>query len=238
MNRNFAAVAVALLAGLLSIVAAHGAYIVNVCTGSAIGAEFVCIPYFEGCVSISRAARSGPGLLLFRTLMLPNVFLLLLTWEYVRRWLLSLAACSRKRAWIIAALGMIGALFLVFYVTSLGTEGEWYRWQRRYGVTVYFGGTALAQLLLVAALWPQRRQLAEGRLLRPIATLMALITVQWILGVFSALKRLIFEDPDFIDRLENVIEWWYALPMATGFVVIAWLFSRSLFLRSSAGDRL
>jgi hypothetical protein len=227
MNRNFAAVAIALLAGLLPIFAAHGAYLVNVCTGSAIGAEFVCMPYFEGCVSISRAARSGPGLLLFRALMLPNVFLLLLTWEYVRRWLLALNACSRKRAWTIAILGMVGALFLVFYVTSLGTEGEWYRWQRRYGVTVYFGGTALAQLLLVAVLWPQRRQLDEGRLLKPIASLMGLICVQWLLGVFSAFKRLIFDDPDFIDRLENVIEWWYALPMATGFIVIAWLFSRS-----------
>jgi len=222
-----APVAIAFLAGLLPIIAAHGAYVLNVLIGPELAPEFVCLPYLDGCVSISRAARSGPGLLLFRTLMLPNVFLLLLTWEYVRRWLLSLAACSRQRAWTIAALGMIGALFLVSYVTSLGTEGEWYRWQRRYGVTVYFGGTALAQLLLVAVLWPQRRQLAEGRLLRPIATLMALISVQWILGVFSALKRLIFEDPDFIDRLENVIEWWYALPMATGFIVIAWFFARS-----------
>jgi len=218
---------IALLSGLLPILAAHAAYLLNIHAGTHLAPEFICVPYFDGCVSISRAARSGPGLLLFRGLMLPDVFLLLLTWEYVRRWLLSLAACSRKRAWTIAALGMIGALFLVFYVTSLGTEGEWYRWQRRYGVTVYFGGTALAQLLLVAVLWPQRRQLAEGRLLRPIATLMALISVQWILGVFSAFKRLIFDDPDFIDRLENVIEWWYALPMATGFIVIAWFFARS-----------
>ena len=222
-----APVAIAFLAGLLPIIAAHGAYLLNVLIGTDLTPEFICLPYTEGCVSISRAARSGPGLLLFRALMLPNVFLLLLTWEYVRRWLLSLAACSRKRAWTIALLGMLGAVFLVFYITSLGTEGEWYRWQRRYGVTVYFGGTALAQLLLVAVLWPQRRRLDEGRLLQPIATLMCLISVQWLLGVFSAFKRLIFNDPDFIDRLENVIEWWYALPMATGFIVIAWLFARS-----------
>jgi hypothetical protein len=161
--------------------------------------------------------------------MIPNVFLLLLTWEQVRRWLIGLGACSRTRAATIAALGMVGAVFLVFYVTSLGSEGEWYRWQRRYGVTFYFGGTALAQLLLIWVLWPLRKQLAAGRLLQPVVTLMALISLQWVLGVFSAIKRLIFEDPVFIDRLENVIEWWYALPMATGFIVIAWLFSRSGF---------
>jgi hypothetical protein len=185
------------------------------------------MPYLDGCVSISRAARSGPGLLLFKTLMLPTVILLLACWEYVRQWLLGLRACSSKRAWIIAGLGMTGAIFLVFYVTALGTEGDWYRWQRRYGVTFYFGGTALAQLLLVWVLWPARRQLANGRLLQPIVTLIVLISLQWALGVFSAIKRLIFEDPVFIDRLENVIEWWYALPMATGFIVIAWLFSRA-----------
>lgn len=185
------------------------------------------MPYLDGCVSISRAARSGPGLLLFRTLMLPAVILLLVCWEYVRKWLQSLDACSSKRAWAIAGLGMTGALFLALYVTALGTEGEWYRWQRRYGVTVYFGGTALAQLLLVWVLWPARHHLADGRLSQPVVTLTALISLQWALGVFSAFKRLIFDDPAFIDRLENLIEWWYALPMATGFMIIAWLFSRS-----------
>jgi len=220
---------IAFLSGLLPILAAHAAYLLNIWNGTGLAPEFICMPYLDGCVSISRAARSGPGLLLFRALMLPNVFLLLLTWEYVRRWLLGLGACSRKRALTITILGMVGAVFLVFYVTSLGSDGEWYRWQRRYGVTFYFGGTALAQLLLVAALWPRRRQLADGRLSQPITLLMALISVQWALGVFSAVKRLLFEDPECIDRLENIIEWWYALPMATGFIVIAWLFARSGF---------
>jgi hypothetical protein len=67
-------------------------------------------------------------------------------------------------------------------------------------------------------------------------TLLALISVQWALGVFSALKRLLFEDPDFIDRLENVIEWWFALPMAMGFIVIAWLFRRSSVHLQSAAE--
>ena len=217
----------ALLSGLLPIIAAHAAYLVNVSVGSGIEAEFICLPYFDGCVSISRAARSGPGLMLFRALMLPTVIFLLLSWEAVRKWLLTLDVCSSRRAWTIAGLGLVGALFLVLYVTALGTEGEWYRWQRRYGVFVYFGGTALAQLLLVSVLWPARRQRVAGELLAPIATLTALVSLQWTLGVFSAFKRLIFDDPALIDRIENIIEWWYALPMATGFIVIAWLFSRT-----------
>jgi hypothetical protein len=201
--------------------------LLNVYAGADLAAEFICIPYFDGCVSISRAARSGPGLMLFKVLMLWASLLLVLSWKYVRDWLLDLRACGHRRAWVLSILGTIGALFLVFYVTALGNEDEWYRWQRRYGVIFYFGGTALAQLLLVWVLWPLRGHLAGGRAAGPIVTLTALVTLQWALGVFSSVKRLLFDDPQFIDRIENIIEWCYALPMALGFIVIAWLFSRT-----------
>lgn len=214
----------ALLAGLLPFAAAHGAYLLNIRGGSELVADFVCMPYVKGCVSISRAARSGPGLVPFRWSMLASVPLLLLTWESARRWLRSLRACSDRRGWAMAALGMVGAVFLVLYVTALGIEDDWYRWQRRYGVTLYFGGTALAQLLLVWTLWPLRRAWPGGLLLRPVTLLTLLISVQWALGVFSAAKRLIFENPVLIDRIENVIEWWYALAMSLAFLAIAWLF--------------
>lgn len=220
--------AVAALAGLLPIAAAHAAYLLNIQAADDLAAEFICMPYLDGCVSISRAARSGPGLQLFRWLMLPSAALLLLSWEFARRWLADLQACTDWRGWLIAGLGAIGALFLVLYVTALGMEDDWYRWQRRYGVIFYFGGTALAQLLLLWVLWPARRRLAAGRLARPIALLAALVGLQWMLGVFSSVKRLVFADPDFIDRLENVLEWWYALPMTTAFLALAWMFARTI----------
>jgi hypothetical protein len=222
-----AAAIVACLAGLLPILAAHGAYLLNLSGDSTLAAEFVCMPYVDGCVSISRAARSGPGLLLFRVLMLPTALLLLLNWAALHGWLQDRMACNRRRARALVVLGMIGAVFLVLYVTALGSEGEWYRWQRRYGVTFYFGGTALAQLLLVSVLWPQRRSLLDGRVAGPAIALTVLVTLQWVLGVFSSLKRLIFDDPVLIDRVENVIEWWFALAMSLSFIAIAWLFRRS-----------
>jgi len=222
-----AATAIVALAGALPIVAAHAAYLLNLRYGSEIAAEFVCMPYLDGCVSVSRAARSGPGLLTFRWLMLISAPLLLLTWEFVRRWLHDLRACSVRKGWTIAALGMVGAVFLVLYVTALGNEDEWYRWQRRYGVILYFGGTALAQLLLVWVLWPLRRNLPGGRPGRTVAVLTALVSLQWALGVCSAVKRLIFTDLLFIDQLENIIEWWYALAMSLAFLAMAWMFARS-----------
>jgi len=236
-DRFPAAALAALLSGVLPIAAAHGAYLLNVYSSSELAAEFICMPYLDGCVSISRAARSGPGLTPFRWVMLASVPLLLLTWWSARRWLGSLrlgasvgqhvgkGRAKDRRASAMAALGMIGAVFLVLYVTALGNEGEWYGWQRRYGVTLYFGGTALAQLLLVWILWPLRQTVQASRLMRPITLLTLLVSLQWVLGVFSAFKRLIFEDPVLIDQIENVIEWWYAMAMSLAFLVIARMFS-------------
>lgn len=218
---------IALLAGLLPILAVHLAYLINILAGSGLEARFICFPYTDGCVSISRAARSGPGLHLFRAVMLPCSMLLFFSWVFVREWLVGMRACSRRRAGSIYALGAVGAVFLVFYVTWLGTDGEWYRWLRRYGVTFYFGGTALAQLLLVWVAWPQRNTLAGGRLARPIAVLTGLVSLQWLLGVSSVAKRLLLDDPDLIDRIENIIEWCFGLPMALAIVVVAWMFHRT-----------
>lgn len=218
---------IALLAGLLPIVAVLMAYLVNIHLGDELEERFVCNPYWDGCVSISRAARSGPGLQLFRLVMIPVAVLLLVCWNDVRSWLNGLDACSIRRSRVIFVLGALGAVFLVSYVTALGSEGEWYRWMRRYGVTVYFGGTALAQLLLVWTLWPQRRKLASGALIRPVALLTVLVSLQWALGVLSVFKRLFVYNPDLMDRIENVIEWSFALPMALAFLVVAVLFARS-----------
>jgi hypothetical protein len=80
----------------------------------------------------------------------------------------------------------------------------------------------------VWVLWPARGRLLGGRIARPIATLTALVSVQWALGVFSSIKRLIFDDPQLIDRIENLIEWWYALPMSLGFLAMAWMLARSV----------
>jgi hypothetical protein len=219
----------ALLVGLLPILAVHAAYLVNAFAGSELEARFVCIPYTEGCVSISRAARSGPGLYLLRVVMIPVALLLLVCWRDVRRWLDEVGACEARRSRIIFGLGAVGAVFMVFYVTALGSDGEWYRWLRRYGVTVYFGGTALAQLLLVGVLWPARRSLCDGRLAGPIVMLTGLVSLQWLLGIASVAKRLLLDDPELMDRIENIIEWWFGLPMSLVFVVVAVLFARSRF---------
>lgn len=217
------------LSGLLPLLVVPFAYLLNVLHGGGLAAEFVCQPFVDGCVSVSRAVRSGPGLHLFRAVMLPCAMLLFITWALSRQWLRALGAGPARRVSLVFWLGATGALFLVLYGTWLGTEGEWYRWLRRYGVTVFFGATALAQLLLAGVLWPQRRTLAAGDLRRGIAVFIGLVGVQWVLGILSVAKRLLLDDPDLVDRIENVIEWTFGTAMMAAFLALAWLMWRSRF---------
>jgi hypothetical protein len=72
-----------LLVALVPFVAAHLAYAVSIEAGHVPA----CVPYLEGCTSISRAARNGLGNHLFRLLMLPSALLLALHWLSVHAWL-------------------------------------------------------------------------------------------------------------------------------------------------------
>ena len=218
----------ALLCGIVPIAATHGALLMNLLSpGDALAETFRCMPYWEGCVSVSRAVRSGPGLQLFRATMLPMAAVLALTWICVAPWLAGLRPGIGTRARRIAVIGVIGSLFLILYVAALGTEGPWYSWMRRYGVVMYFGLTALSQLLLVHALWPLRHQPQQRRLHGPIRALFALVCVQWLGGVASVAKRILLTEPELVDRLENIIEWWFALALSAAFIVIAELIRRS-----------
>ena len=138
---------IALLCWLAPTLAVALAYAISAGTGQVP----TCVPFFEGCTSISGAARRDPSIHLFRAMMLPTATLMAAYWCLVHAWLGRLGDRGRARGWI-TGLGAVGALFMVLYVVFLGTDGEAYELMRRYGVTVYFAFTALAQLLLSARL--------------------------------------------------------------------------------------
>jgi hypothetical protein len=157
--------------------------------------------------------------------------LLALTWREVGSWMSEIAfgrasEMARLRRWTVW-LGIGGAIALVFYVVYLGTEGPIYSWLRRYGVVFFFGFTALAQLLAArfvitcfraGAFGPGR----QGSAMAFIGT----VSLQWVIGVFSVLKRFIFTDPKVIDRIENITEWFMIVAMSLGFVLLGMLLRR------------
>jgi hypothetical protein len=193
-----------LLLTLLFLVAAHAAYLLSI-QGGYVPA---CVPYLDGCVSISRAARLGWGNHLFQLLVIPCAVLHALVWWLARHWL--------RGGRVMLALGVLSAIALAVYATFLGTEGEAYRFLRRYGVVVYFGFGYLAQLTLM------RRASATKALSARVIAAMSWISIAMLgLGVANVVAGLVVDDPSAKDRWENVFEWWLGLLMVGWYAVLA-----------------
>lgn len=202
------------------ILAAHGAYLIALVTGTAPS----CIPYIDGCVSISRAARVGDSLFWFRGLLMPCASLLIVFWWLQKTWLDQICPAAYKKHRYVFASGAIGALFLLLYANFLGSSGDLYNLMRRFGVTLYFSLTAMAQLVSLHTLTkvdlaPPIRRLVQYQL--------ALVGIQWIMGIGHVVAKAILP-ADVQDLLENAIEWHFALYMTLffGFSARLWQLQR------------
>lgn len=211
-----------LFGGLLPAIAAVAA----LCLSFALDLIPPCNPFLDGCVSISRAARHDLPNHVFRALVLPAAVLQALTWMLCASWLKRAGADARATLRVLPWLGMLAGLFLVLYGTFLGTEGQAYRWMRRYGVIFYFGFTYLCMLIASGALWRLAHAGAvtlPGRLDR---WLVALCAITLATGLAQVLVPPLLASEDLKNRLENILEWYAALSFTLFFLALAWLWRR------------
>lgn len=218
---------VPLLVAAVPVLAAHLAYAVSIDAGHVPA----CIPYVEGCTSISRAARHGLGNHLFRLLMLPSALLLVLHWWSVRAWLRQMHGdprAGRSLRW----LGAFAGLALAVYVAFLGTEGEVYRWLRRHGAQLYFASAYLAQLVFL-----HRYRQTPGHLRGVAGGMLAIALAMLLLGIgYTAAANAGIEaggDAMLKDRMENLLEWHIGVLMTAWYLLQAWVWRRSGFALDS-----
>ncbi|MGI9284782.1 MAG: hypothetical protein ACR2P1_05290 [Pseudomonadales bacterium] len=196
---------VALLVTFLPLLAANVSYLMSAT------AELVpaCIPYIEGCTSISRSARRGDAIFVFRATMIACAVLLIWYWRLVQLWLAQIETVAGKTHHIIFWLGCVGALFLILYTDFLGTKGDMYRLMRRYGIIFFFSFTPIAQLLLVKQLLRIRKQNPGLPISKAVVNFqLILCATMLICGITSAVL-------DYhgmrTDQWDNILEWNFAL---------------------------
>ncbi len=171
-----------------------------------------CFPYLDGCTSISRSARMGNSIYLFRANMMVYAVLLVGYWHIMKLWLTQLHGRSTHTITTIYWLGIIGAICLILYVDFLGSSGDFYRFMRRYGIIFYFSLTPLAHMIALNDLLKLKRLNNDERIskqaLRYQLTIVSLIL---ILGLINVAISATDNDSD---KTENIIEWNYALLMS------------------------
>ena len=117
-----------------------------------------CVPYLQGCVSISGVGRADSARLLFRGIMLPYCGLLMVFWILTYYWLIQIGSTQRTLAKILSIVGVLSVLFLILHLVNLGEPGDLSHRLRRIGVNGNLLLTFFAQILLVSALYPLRFQ--------------------------------------------------------------------------------
>lgn len=181
-----------------------------------------CIPYFDGCTSISATGRHPPGSFVFRAVHLPLTTVLAVVWFFAFMWLGGTQQKRyRKRRFTLLFSGLIAAIALVIYVTFLGTTEPIYEFMRRGGIYFYFLGTAVAQVLTSTAV-NAHAKISENQALQRISLWMfGLCLLPFALGILNFMLKAILENPFSV---ENQIEWLASLSMQAWFVTLyfAW----------------
>lgn len=221
-----------LLAGLLPFLAGNVAYWMGV-THDVLAS---CIPYIDGCTSISSTGRHPPGSLLFRAAHLPQGVLLIFLWYFSVQWLRALRPGVRKSTELVVLIsGTIGGLALIVYTTYLGTTESFYEFMRRFGIYCYFLGTVLAQLFLALSFLRHARSQRSPALVRMARAMLWFCLMPLVLGILNLTFKALLADTGAI---ENRIEWIAAMSMQAYFVVLyyAWRGTKIAFA-VTAGSR-
>ena len=179
----------------------------------------VCNPFLDGCTSVSATGRHPPASYLFKATMLPQSILLSAYWLFNVLWLRALqraAGLPSDGGRTVGILGVTGSLFLILYVTFLGTEQPFYEFMRRYGVYLYFALNVFAQLVLAYKLLPLARRWPGTRLLALVRAQLVLGWIPFALGVLNVILKAVLEDSG---PAESRIEWIFAILMQAYFVI-------------------
>jgi hypothetical protein len=226
---------IALWTGLLPFLVINLAYL-----GSALGGHIpLCIPYLEGCTSISSAGRYGISYFFFKAGVIPSAVLLAIYWALAYRWLLQLGDDSNRTVRAMRLLGVLAAAFLVLYTVFLGSKGDFYNLMRRYGVNLYFAFSGLAQILLLARLKILRERGVVSIPAPLLRTKLLLLIALLVVGLASIPISNFIVDKH---RPRNIVEWNFALLMISYYVVTwrMWIrtgFHATLALNPGDADR-
>ncbi len=180
-----------------------------------------CLPYIDGCTTISQAARSGNSIFIYRATMITYGVLLIWFWIYTQQWLNLLYGHTTIVARIILWLGVVGALFLIVYIDFLGTTGEVNRFMRRYGIIIFFTFTPLAQLLMLKQHYNFLSSMPENAI-KPITINIRVLHYQLFILLLMLLIGLISTALEATQNKtyesENIVEWNFSLLLNMYFI--------------------
>ena len=112
-----------------------------------------CIPYLQGCTSVSSTGRTSPESLIFKAGMLALAVILALVWHRTAG-VLRKNGRSALRVGVLRGFAFLAFVSLVTYAVTLGLREEEYRVLRRIGINGFAFSNLLAQISFVVLYRP------------------------------------------------------------------------------------
>ena len=127
-----------------------------------IGMSGFTIPYIDGGVSISRAARTYPTYLLFKPGMIITAILLIKYWIANNKLIIEINKEKKDKEKFLF-FGFLSAIFLIIHSIFLGIsfENDLYKFFRRFVLLAFIIFELIAQALLVTKLYNAKEKILE-----------------------------------------------------------------------------
>ena len=215
----------AILITVLPLLASNGAFLLSAYEGLISW----CMPYIDGCTTISNAGRSGDTIFYYRALVFPYSVLLLLFWVYSRKWLDLLHGHSKQATQIILWLGVLGSIGLLIYINFLGATGDIYSLMRRIGAALYFVLIPLAQSMLLYQHYKVLHKSPDS-LIKPKVLQYQLVIVLLMLAIAVASVFFVVTGKN-TSAIENIVEWNFSLlvNLYSAGMILIWKNYRQVF---------
>ena len=124
-----------------------------------IGRSGFTIPYIDGGISISRAARTYTAYLIFKPAMIITAIFLIKYWIASNKLILSIDKASQKNKGFLI-FGVVSSLFLIAHSIFLGVHFDYdlYKFFRRFVLLSFIVFEIVAQSLLVISIFKMKNK--------------------------------------------------------------------------------
>lgn len=114
-----------------------------------------CIPYIEGCTSVSSTGRAAPESILFKAGMLGSAIVFAVLWWRTARFLRT-AGRSSLAANALRGCALLAVMSLLVYAVTLGMQDAPFRSLRRVGINGFALGNLLSCTVFIVLYRPYR----------------------------------------------------------------------------------
>ena len=168
-----------------------------------------CIPFIDGCTSISRSGRYYPVNIFFKFFLFLSGFLILFYWYY------NYIFFKRKIKLIKFnfILGSLSVLFLFLYLFFLGDNSYYYKFFRKIGIFIYLLFSVISGLIL-SIIYYKQKKIFKTKLVNIKLYLNFLLTISGIILFPFMIAKI-----ENISEIRNIVSWNYFFLIQVNFLL-------------------